>query len=46
VPPNQLQPQSFGLKDLVWKEFGRVRDKTIRERDWRLEESLDEEALE
>jgi DNA polymerase I-like protein with 3'-5' exonuclease and polymerase domains len=46
VPPDQKQPQSFSLKALAEKELGRTRDKTIRDRDWRLEESLDDEAVE
>ena len=46
VPPDQPQPQSFSLKALVEKELGRTRDKTLRNRDWRLEESLEPEAIE
>jgi DNA polymerase I len=40
------QPQGFSLAALVEKEFGRNRDKSIRDRDWRQEESLDEAAIE
>jgi DNA polymerase I-like protein with 3'-5' exonuclease and polymerase domains len=46
VPEDAPQPVEFGLADLVEREFGRTRDKTIRNRDWRLEESLDAEAIE
>lgn len=46
VGPEDPQLVSFSLAALVEKEFGRYRDKTIRERDWRLETSLDAEAVE
>jgi hypothetical protein len=35
VPEDLPQPVEFGLADLVAREFGRPRDKTIRDRDWR-----------
>jgi DNA polymerase I-like protein with 3'-5' exonuclease and polymerase domains len=42
-----VKPQpDFGLAAMVKREFGRVRDKRIRDRDWRLEESLDAEGIE
>ena len=42
----QAPPVRFGLADLVEREFGRVRDKRVRDRDWRDPASLDEEGVE
>ena len=39
VADDQPQPVNFSLAGLVQREFGRTRDKTIRDRDWQLEES-------
>ena len=41
----QAPPVEFCLAALVEREFGRSRDKRIRDRDWRLEEALDEAAI-
>ena len=41
----QAPPVAFGLADLVQREFGRTRDKTIRDRDWRDAASLDDQAI-
>ena len=46
VPPDSPQPVEFSLAALVEREFGRLRDKTIRDRDWRQPEALDDEAVE
>ena len=40
------QPVEFSLAVLVEREFGRKRDKHTRDRDWRLEASLVDEAVE
>lgn len=45
VPDDRPQPVSFGLADLVEREFGRKRDKTLRDRDWRDAAALDPEAV-
>ena len=43
---DQPQPVSFRLADRIVDEFpGQTRDKTIRDRDWRSPESLDDEAI-
>ena len=44
VQDDQPQPVSFGLADLVAREFGRSRDKSVRNRDWR--QPLDAQAVE
>jgi hypothetical protein len=38
------QPVEFGLADLVQREFGRARDKSVRDCDWRDPAALDEEG--
>jgi hypothetical protein len=45
MPEDQPQPVSFSLAALVEKEFGVVLPKDIRNRDWRLDESITEEAV-
>jgi DNA polymerase I-like protein with 3'-5' exonuclease and polymerase domains len=44
VDEERPQPVAFGLADLVQRELGRTRDKSIRDRDWRDPAALDEEA--
>ena len=46
VADDQPQPVSFSLASLVARDLGRTRDKTIRDRDWRAVEALDDEAVE
>ena len=43
VPEDAPQPVRFGLADLVAKDLGQTRDKSIRDRDWR--EPPDAEAV-
>jgi DNA polymerase I-like protein with 3'-5' exonuclease and polymerase domains len=44
-PEKQAPPVEFGLAALVERESGRVRDKAVRDRDWRDPESLDAAAI-
>jgi DNA polymerase I-like protein with 3'-5' exonuclease and polymerase domains len=45
VGEDQPQPVDFSLAALVEREFGRTRDKSVRDRDWRDLAALDEEAI-
>jgi DNA polymerase I len=45
VDEERPQPVDFSLAALVEREFGRTRDKTIRDRDWRDPAALDGEAV-